>query len=84
MPIKLTKRIENLERQLNVRGKVMKLWDTHSDIKEKLIADIIAGRVKNRDGSYFSETDINYFLDFDKFAPKIFKKSGQKYAETKN
>lgn len=71
MPIKLTKRIENLERQLNVREKVWKVWDVNSENKERKIADIISSRVKNRDGSYFSENDFNYFLDFDKFMPKF-------------
>ena len=84
MPIKLTKRIENLERQLNVREKVMKLWDVQAENDEKQIADIIAGKVKNRDGSYFSEYDVNYFIDFDLFIPKFDEKGGKKHANTKN
>lgn len=80
----IRKRIVKLEQQLNLIGKVWKLWDTHSDNEEKLIADIRSRKVINRDGSYFSENDFNYFLDFDKFAPDILRKSGQKYAETKN
>ena len=84
MPIKLTKRIENLERQLNVREKVWKVWDTHSENSEKLIADIIAGKMKNRDGTFYSKNDVNYFLDFDLFMPKFDEKLGEKYANTKN
>lgn len=80
MPIKLTKRIENLELQLKVRGKVIKVWDTHSDNKEKLLADIIARKVRNRNGSYFSDNDINYFVDFDLFMPKFDEEGGKKHA----
>ncbi len=69
MPIK--KRIEKLERQLNVREKVWKVWDVKLENGEKQIADIIAGKVKNRDGNYFSEKDMNYFIDFDLFVPKF-------------
>ncbi len=84
MPMKLLKRIENLERQLNVREKVWKVWDTHSDNSEKLIADIIACKVINRDGTFYSKNDVNYFLNFDLFVPECFRKSGQKYAYTKD
>lgn len=69
MPIK--KRIENLEKRLNVREKVMKVWDVKLENEEEQIADIIDSRVKNRDGSYFSENDMNYLLDFDLFMPKF-------------
>ncbi len=77
------KRIEHLERQFNVKEPAWKVWDTHSDNKEKLIADIKAGKVINRDGTFFSENDVNYFLDFD-FVPKCLRESEQKYANTKN
>ena len=70
MPIKLTKRIENLELQLKVRGKV-KVWDVKLENEEKQVADIIAGKVINHDGSYFSKNDVNYFIDFDLFTPKL-------------
>ena len=83
MPMKLTKRIENLERQLNMREKVIKVWDVKLGNEEEQIADIKAGKVINRDGSFFSKNDVNYFLDFD-FVPKCLRKSGQKYANTKN
>ena len=83
MPIKLTKRIENLERQLNVREKIWKVWDVKSENKEEKIADIKAGKVVNSDGTFYSKNDVNYFLDFD-FVSKCLRKSGQKYANTKN
>lgn len=79
MPIKLTKRIENLELQLKVRGKAI-VWDVKLENEEKQIADIIAGKVKNRDGSYFSENDVNYFIDFDLFIPKFDEEGGKKHA----
>lgn len=71
MPIKLMKRIENLERQLKVKEKATKVWDVKIENEAKQIADIKAGKVKNRDGSYFSDNDFNYFVDFDKFMPKF-------------
>ena len=84
MPIKLTKRIENLEHKLNVRRKVIKVWDVKLENEEKQIADIIAGKVINHAGSYFSENDVNYFIDFDLFTPKLDEKLGEKHANTKN
>lgn len=80
MPMKLTKRIENLEQQLNVRGKIIKIWDLKLENDENQIADIIAGKVINHDGSYFSKNDINYFIDFDLFIPKFDEEGGKKHA----
>ena len=80
MPMKLTKRIENLEQQLNVRGKIIKVWAAKLENDENQIADIIAGKVINHDGSYFSEKDINYFIDFDLFIPKFDEEGGKKHA----
>lgn len=79
----IKKRIENLEKRLNVREKAWKVWYTHSNNSEKLIADIIAKKVINSDGSFYSENDVNYFLPI-VCVPKCLRKSGQKYAETKN
>ena len=79
MPIK--KRIESLERKLNMREKVIKVWDVKLGNEEEQIDDIKSCKVINRDGSYFSENDFNYFLDFDLCAPEGFKKSGQKYVD---
>lgn len=79
MPIKLTKRIENLEQQLKVRGKAI-VWDVKLENEEKQIADIIASKVKNRDGNYFFEKNINYFIDFDLFMPKFDEEGGKKHA----
>jgi len=80
MSIKLTKRIENLEQQLKVRGKAIKAWDEKIENEEKQIGNIIAGKVKNRDGSYFSDNDINYFIDFELFIPKFDEKGKKKHA----
>jgi len=60
-----------------VKGRAIKAWDVKLENEEKQIADIIASKVKNREGSYFSEKDINYFIDFDLFIPK-FDKEGEK------
>ena len=82
--MKLTKRIENLEQQLNVRGKIIKIWDVKLENDENQIADIIAGKVINHDGSYFSKNDVNYFIGFDLFIPKFDEEGGKKHANTKN
>ena len=77
MPIK--KRIEKLERLLNARTSYIKAWDVKSENREKLIADIIAGKVKNRVRRYFPEKDSNYLIDFNKFVPDCLRNSEQKF-----
>lgn len=76
----LKERIKNIEQQLKVRGRAIKVWDVKLENEEKQIADIIARKVKNRDNSYFSEEDINHFIDFDLFIPKFDEEGGKKHA----